>query len=200
MTSLVRAGVTTVPRSRVITGDRLESVLVVANRCFAERLMRVGAGDWGRPTPCAEWDGWALVNHVVGANVRYRLLLHGASLEEVEATRQANHVGDDPLTAFVTTAAAVVDSFRQHGVLDRTFRHVTGDRTGRELLMMRILDVGVHSWDLARAIDGDETIDADVVAVALTATTPGDGEGADTPAQDRLLLRLGRQPMKEPTP
>lgn len=63
---------------------------------------------------------------------------------------------------------------------------------------MRILDVAVHSWDLARAIDWDDTIDADVVAVALTATTPGDDEDDETTtAQDRLLLRLGRQPTKE---
>ena len=103
-----------------------------------------------------------------------------------------------PLTAFETTAAAVVDSFRDHSMLDRTFRHVSGDRTGRELLVMRILDVGVHSWDLARAIDGDDAIDVDVVAVALTATTPGEDDGDDTrTAQDRLLLRLRRQPTKE---
>jgi uncharacterized protein (TIGR03086 family) len=196
--TIVGADKMTVARSRVTTDDRRESVLVAANSGFAERLVQVGAGDWNRPSPCTEWDVWALVNHVVGANVRFRLLLHGASLEEVEATRHADHhLGDDPVTAFETTAAAVVDSVRQHSVLDRTFRHVTGDRTGRDLLVIRILDVGVHRWDLARAIDGDETIDADVVAVALTATTPADDEGDDTPAQDRLLLRSGRQPRKE---
>lgn len=116
----VRTYSTTVLHSSVIAGDHPESVLIVANHGFAERLALVGAGDWDRPTPCTEWDVRELVNHVVGANIRYRLLLHGATLEEVEATRQANNLGDAPITAFETTAAAVVDSFREHSVVDRT--------------------------------------------------------------------------------
>jgi hypothetical protein len=61
---------------------------------------------------------------------------------------------------------------------------------------MRILDVGVHSWDLARAIGTTETIDAEVVAVALSATTAGDDEDDHASAQDRLLLRSGRHPTR----
>jgi uncharacterized protein (TIGR03086 family) len=172
-------------------------VLEVANRGFDVRLGQVGARDWSRETPCPEWDVRALVNHVVGANVRYQLLLRGASLAQVDATREVDHLGDDPLTAFASTAGAVTGCFQEPGVLDRTFRHAIGDRTGRQLLVMRIFDVGVHSWDLARAIGSDERIDDAVVAVALTATTAGDHEDDDFPAQDRLLLRSGRHPTEE---
>jgi uncharacterized protein (TIGR03086 family) len=175
-------------------GDERLSSLAVANRGFAARLRQVGTGDWDRPTPCTEWDVRALVNHVVGANVRYQLLLGGAALEQVEATRQVDHLGSDALAAFETTADQLVSCFRVPGVFDRVFRHVTGDRTGGELLVMRILDVGVHGWDLARAIGADECIDDAVVAVALTSTTPCDDERDDTTPQDRLLLRLGRRP------
>jgi hypothetical protein len=87
--------------------------------------------------------------------------------------------------------------FREPGVLDRTFRHAVGERTGHHLLLMRILDVGVHTWDLARAIGSDEHIDGAVVAVALTATTAAGPEGDGTSAQDRLLLRTGRHPTEE---
>lgn len=180
--------------SSTLSLTELERALVTANAGFAERLRRIGAGDWVRSTPCSEWDVRALVNHVIGANVRYRLLLRGASLAQVEATRHADHLGDDPAIAFEDTARAVIDCFRTDGVLARQFRHISGERTGRELLVMRILDLGVHSWDLATAIGVDATIDADVVAIALTATTPSDDEGRDTSPQDRLLLRLGRRP------
>jgi uncharacterized protein (TIGR03086 family) len=189
---------------------RLE-LLVVAVDAFARRLRLVGPDDWPRPTPCSEWDVRALVNHVVGANVRYRLLLHGAATDEVEATRTVDHLGEDPVASFVTTADVLTACFREDGALDRTAHHVTGDRTGRELLSMRILDVGVHGWDLARAIGVDETLEQDVVTFLLAATAdlelgprqfaPADAEvPRDASPQDQLLHRLGRHPDTEGVP
>jgi uncharacterized protein (TIGR03086 family) len=147
----------------------------------------------------------ALVNHVVGANIRYQLLLHGAPTEQVEATRAVDHLGDDAVASFVATANAVVACFREDGALERVTHHVTGDRTGRQLLSMRILDVAIHGWDLACAIGADQTLDTDVVAFLLAHTANLDlGQGAfaladteaphNAPPQDRLLHRLGRRP------
>lgn len=182
--------------------DTIE-LLVVANDEFARRLRLVGPDDWRRSTPCSEWDVRALVNHVVGANVRYQLLLHGAPTEQVEASRAIDHLGDDALASFVGTADGVVGCFREDGALKRIGHHATGDRTGRELLSMRILDVAIHGWDLARAIGADENLDDDVVAFLLANTTDLDLRSfvpadADIPRnaspQDRLLRRLGRHP------
>jgi uncharacterized protein (TIGR03086 family) len=167
---------------------------------FALRLGHVGDADWGRPTPCTEWDVRALVNHVVGANVRYEMLLRAVPLDEVEVTRSVDHLGDAPLEAFEATADALVRAFADPDVLDRTFRHVSGDRTGRQLLIMRTYDIGVHTWDLAVAIGDDRRIDDAVVKVALTATVPGADESDRWSAQDRLLVRSGRRPRKEENP
>jgi uncharacterized protein (TIGR03086 family) len=149
----------------------------------------------------------ALVNHVVGANVRYQLLLHGASTEQAEATRTVDHLGDDALGSFVATADGVVACFQEDGALERIAHHVTGDRTGRELLSMRILDAAIHGWDLARAIGADEALDDEVVVFLLAYTVEldlgassrafaaADGDvPRNAPPQDQLLYRLGRQP------
>lgn len=182
-------------------------LLLVANVEFARRLRLVGPEDWWRPTPCSEWDVRALVNHVVGGNVRIQLLLSGAPTEQVEATRTVDHLGDDALASFVGTADVVVSTFQEDGALNRVGHHVTGDRTGRELLSMRILDAAIHGWDLARAIGADEALDEDVVAFLMTYTAgldlgpqqrafapvAADGPRNASP-QDQLLYRLGRHP------
>jgi uncharacterized protein (TIGR03086 family) len=180
-------------------------LLAVANDGFARRLRLVGPGDWQRPTPCPDWDVRALVDHVVGANVRYRLLLAGAPTEQVEATRTVDHLGDDAVASFTATADRVLAEFRQDGALERITHHVLGDRTGGELLAMRILDAAVHSWDLARAIGADEELDGEVVAFLVSYTaevTPGPPSFAaadpdvhpHASPQERLLIRLGRSP------
>jgi uncharacterized protein (TIGR03086 family) len=181
--------------------------LSIANAAFARRLRLVTADDWERPTPCEEWDVRALVNHVIGGNHRYTMLLHGASAHAVNATRSLDHLGDDPVDSFVSSAAEVTAAFGEHGALGRNVHHPAGDRSGADLVGMRVLDVAVHGWDLARAIGADETLEPDVVEFVL-ALSPGfersRQQGAfrapvaeaspDAPPQVRLLQLLGRRP------
>jgi uncharacterized protein (TIGR03086 family) len=182
-------------------------LLTRANDGFTQRLALVRPEQWAGPTPCAAWDVRALVNHVVGANRRYTMLLHGATADEVDATRTADHLGDDPVASFLATAAELCAVIREPGAMARTTQHPAGERTGAQLLDMRLLDVAVHTWDLARAVGADETLHPDVVAFALTrqdtfeagrergsfATPPGD-KPPDFTTQARLLHLSGRQP------
>ena len=174
---------------------------------FAQRLARVQPDQWTAPTPCTEWDVRALVNHVVGANRRYTMLLHGATAGEVDATRTVDHLGHDPDASFAATAAELNAAFREPGALARTAHHPAGERTGAQLLEMRVLDVAVHTWDLARAIGADESLDPDVTAFALTLqdtfeaarergsfAPPPSKTPAHLSAQGRLLHLLGRRP------
>lgn len=182
-------------------------LLTRADDGFTQRLALVRPHQWVAPTPCAAWDVKALVNHVVGANRRYAMLLHGASADDVDATRATDHLGDDPAASFLATATEFRAAISEAGAMERTARHPAGDRTGAQLLEMRVLDVAVHTWDLARAIGADESLDPDVVAFALAlqdtfeagrargsfAPPPGETP-ADPSAQARLLHRLGRRP------
>jgi uncharacterized protein (TIGR03086 family) len=177
-----------------------------ANDGFAQRLVLVQPDQWSAPTPCTEWDVRALVNHVVGGNHRYVMLLLGATATEVDATRAVDHLGGDPMASFVASAAELSAAFREPGAMDRTAHHPAGERTGAQLIEMRVLDVGVHTWDLARAIGADESLDPDVIAFALNlqdifeagrehgsfAPPPGKAP-VDFGAQARLLDLAGRR-------
>jgi uncharacterized protein (TIGR03086 family) len=176
---------------------------------FRARLQHVGPGDWARPTPCSEWDVHGLVNHVVTANVTAERLLHGATRDETLAMIGADVVGDDPPGAFERSVAAQAAAFREPGALDRTVHHPAFDMPGSQLLDFRIGDLLVHTWDLARAIGGDENLDPELVDAVLASLLPleaalpasgafgacaSGGLGEHAPSQLRLLDLTGRRP------
>jgi uncharacterized protein (TIGR03086 family) len=171
---------------------------------FRTRLQLVGEPYWSRPTPCDEWDVRALVNHVVGGNTRYAMLLHGATAADVDETRSADHLRGDALAAFVATASDMQRAFAEPGALERIGHHPAGDRRGAELLDMRVLDLAIHAWDLARAIGADDTLSPDLVEFLLAAPidletgrrrgtfAPPVAESTDANPQARLLALVGR--------
>jgi uncharacterized protein (TIGR03086 family) len=170
---------------------------------FAGTLAQVSRAQWTSPTPNPGWSVHDLVNHVVGGNRRYLLLLTGAPTEDVEALRDLDHLGTDPLQDFTTTAAQVNAAFRAPGAMQRTVHHRLGDRSGAELLVMRVIEHAVHGWDLGRAIGGDDRIDPEVTATLLDAFAadasllatssfpPADPPDTADP-QRRLLILTGR--------
>jgi uncharacterized protein (TIGR03086 family) len=182
--------------------DRYDA-LTSATSGFASILRQVTPSDWPRPSVDPGWSIRDLVNHVVGGNRRYFVLLSSAPTADVEVLRDLDHLGDDPIAAFEETAAACVAAFHAPGAMEVAVHHRLGDRTGSDLLTMRITEHAVHGWDLARSIGVDDTIDPAVVEVLLgefegdpgfvtrSAFTPLD-PAANARAQTRLLAFTGR--------
>lgn len=158
--------------------------LIAANMEFERRLRLVTCDDWHRPTPCTEWDVHALVNHVVGGSRRHMMLLRGATPAEADATRTEDHLGEDAVTAFLAGARTLMAELQTAGALDRQVHHPTGDRNGRELLGMRILDVTVHTWDLACAIDADRELNRTLVQHTLLNVTGRQASAPEVPLHD----------------
>jgi uncharacterized protein (TIGR03086 family) len=187
---------------------------LLASKGFEHRLRAVPPGGWEAPTPCTEWDVRALVNHMTRGNLNYVGLLHGATREEFLAARDTDALGDDPLTAFTGSVRACAEAFAEEGALDRVVDYPLGKLTGRRALAVRTADSTVHTWDLARALGADETLDPGLVAwidedhddifagLALNprvfaAPPPG---APRTTRQDRLLTRFGRDPRRAGSP
>ena len=181
--------------------------LASARSEFARRLRLVTADDWQRPTPCDDWTVRDLVVHVVGGDRLSAALLRGASREDATAIRASTDLGDDAVVAFDQAADDVAAAFAEPGAFDRDIPHPAMDMTGARLLGFRIGDYALHGWDLARAIDADDTLDGGLVQhiwntispmAAMMANTgvfgagPSDRLGDDAPLQDRLLDLTGR--------
>lgn len=181
---------------------------LLAGKGFEHHLRAVPPDGWDAPTPCSEWDVRALVNHMTRGNLNYIGLLRGATREEFLAARDADALGDDPVTAFTESVRACAAAFAEDGALDRVVDYPLGELTGRRALAVRTADSTVHTWDLARALGADTTLDPDLVAwidderdaiyAGLELGPRFFGDPLPGPSgesrQDRLLRRFGRDP------
>ena len=124
------------------------------------RLVRgVPADRWHTPTPCADWDAHALVNHLVSGNLWAAELAAGGTIEGVGSRLDGDLLGDDPAEAYEQSAAAAAAVFRRPGALDAPCAVSYGPVPGSIYAGHRFLDVLVHGWDLAVATGQDYTID-----------------------------------------
>ncbi|MEV5357271.1 TIGR03086 family metal-binding protein [Streptomyces sp. NPDC086081] len=169
-----------------------------------------GIGDeaLAAPTPCAEYDVKALVNHLFQVIVQFQRL---AVKEASDFGEPADVVAQGPRwrERLVEEAERLVAAWSAPGAEEGT----TGamGMPARLVGSMALLDLTVHVWDLARATGQDDPgADAAVVAelagavaeLAPTARRMGvfgepvpEAEGAS--AFERLLARTGRNPSWE---
>jgi uncharacterized protein (TIGR03086 family) len=179
--------------------------LHLAGRELERRLTTLTADQLDRSSSCPGWSVYDLVNHVSGGGHRYLLLLAGAPADELTATRTQDHVGPDPVAAYRLWQEPLAAAFAEAGALERTVHHPVGDRSGRDLLRMRTMDLTLHAWDLARSLQLDEELDAALCQHLLSSCTdlveelrghglyaaPSDGDDDGEP-QQRLLHTTGR--------
>jgi len=171
------------------------------------RVAAVGQGDWGRPTPCADWDVRALVAHLVDENRWAPPLLAGRTIAEVGDELAGDPLGDDAQEAWDVSAAAAAESVARPGALEGTTHLSFGDVPGAEYVRQLTADLLVHAWDVARATGGEERLDAAVVDAVATwfdgmedayraagVIAPAVALPAGASPQDRLLARFGRDP------
>lgn len=173
---------------------------------FERRVAQVQADHLALPTPCSEWTVRALLAHVIGGDHAYVALLHGSSAEQFRSLLTAFEVGDDPLEQFRHSAAEMIAAFDEPGALERTVQHPMGELPAIELHGMRVTEWTIHSWDLARALDADDSLDTELIESLYTSLAPRvdalaasgyfqppTGLPTTAPLQDRLLDLLGRR-------
>lgn len=174
----------------------------VAGR-FTERADEVPDGAWDLPAPCEGWDARDVVRHLVEWVPAFFDAAGGPTLPTGPS------VDDDPVGAWRTMSDGIQSLLDDPEASAAPIEHPrAGSHRFDDAVAMFVLgDVVVHTWDLARATDLDETLDADIVHDMLVGMEPLDemlrtsghygpkvAVGADADEQTRLIAFTGRQP------
>jgi uncharacterized protein (TIGR03086 family) len=167
---------------------------------FAVRLSAVT--DWSAPTPDTEWDTRQLVTHVIEEQQWVPLLLEGRTLREARAAKRP--IGDDLRSEWAKYSSAATAAW-QNAQQDAPVQLSYDTVTVAEYLKEQVSDVAIHSWDLARAVGADETLDDALIEAVWTVFEPQkdtlEASGLfaspvpipeDAPLQSKLLALTGR--------
>ena len=158
---------------------------------------------WNNAAPCDGWVARDVVRHLVEWIPAF--LRSGAAVD----LPQGPSVDDDPAGAWQVLSDGIQGVLDDPATAGGEFSH---DKAGRhrldEAIAMFILgDVLIHTWDLARATGGNETLDAGEVHTMLAGMEPYDemlrssghyGPRVTVPndadEQTKLIAFVGRQP------
>jgi len=191
------------------TPDR-RPALFQAYRHAAELVASVEPDELRLPTPCADFDVAALVDHLVGAGHRAVALGRGEApsgeefphVELGDAPEQLRRAGKDAETAWAGDAC-----------LSATIEMPWGETyTGATVVDMYLAELATHTWDLAVATGQVGRLEPELAATSLEAAQamlkpeyrnlvgPGSPFGAEVEAPagatawERLASFMGRQP------
>jgi uncharacterized protein (TIGR03086 family) len=139
---------------------------------FGRHVHAVGAGQWHDPTPDTEWDVRTLVNHVTVEQLWVPPLLQGASVAEVGDRLAGDQLGDDPAVTWQRAVQASLAAFTADGALDATVSLSGGHQPAAAYCWEMTTDALIHSWDLARGIGADDTLDPELASLVYERTLP----------------------------
>ncbi len=162
-------------------------------------MAKVNEDQWGNQTPCDKWNVSELTAHVVATHQRVYATVDDNG---VVGLRDGTPVGEQ----WAIVANAVRRALSDPDLAKAPVQSRGGEQPFASLVEgLLMFDTLCHTWDLARAIGADETVDGEAVAIAhskLGAVSdairvPGGFAHALTPAPDanpqtRFLTFTGR--------
>ena len=170
---------------------------------FTGLVDSITAAQWSLDTPCSGWTVRDLIEHVV---IRDRLIAQ--TLGGPPCTQDKLHASEDLPALWHQQldwwAAGLADPVRSNAVWPTYFGELTFQQAVPAFMTG---EIAIHTWDLARALGADETLDSEAVEAtyAHMAEVSDQLRGPDTmePAIDvpegadpqvRLLALTGRRP------
>jgi uncharacterized protein (TIGR03086 family) len=130
---------------------------------FDKRVLLIRDDQWGRPTPCREWDVRALVSHVTDEQRWAPYLLGGGAVADAGDRFDGDPLGNDAKAAWWGSSGAAREAFHAAGSLDHGVTLSYGVVSARDYLWEMTVDAAVHAWDLARGLGTDEHLEPELV-------------------------------------
>lgn len=174
---------------------------------FMDHITRLAPDDgWDRASPCEGWTARHVVGHVLAIQHYFVCTIEGRAPTMNPMVAPDRHAGADPVEAWAEARDAVLHALDRPAVLDAVVATVQGEQRVDEMIAFNVADTTVHSWDLARALGVDDTLDPTLVIRSLEladaarpdmAAAGVFGTPIPTHAPDdqaRLLAAFGRQP------
>ncbi|MBO0715439.1 MAG: TIGR03086 family protein [Acidimicrobiales bacterium] len=167
---------------------------------FDARVQAAPPDTWNDQSPCTEWKARDVVAHVVD-NHR-RLIAEVAGTEPKPMTAE-----EDPKAAWTSAYATMRQLTEDPGAMAHSVHGPMGEMPLEQMLPQFVcMDMLVHTWDLARAVGGDERLNQEAVREAYETVKPMDamirqpnvfGPKLDPPpgadVQTEFLYFLGRR-------
>jgi uncharacterized protein (TIGR03086 family) len=167
---------------------------------FDQRVKAVPADRWEAQAPSEEWTARDVVAHVVRNHRSMVAAATGGEAQEMTAD-------EDPGQAWAGAYEDMQTLSRDPDLLSKPVNGPGGPVPLEQALGSLVaMDTHIHTWDLARAVGGDERLDPDVVRFSWELLQPMDailrrpgvfGPKLDPPAdadeQTKLLYFLGRR-------
>jgi uncharacterized protein (TIGR03086 family) len=174
---------------------------------FTAIITRLGEDDWERPTPCAGWTARDLLGHLATSIEAAISMMQGQPPTWPDVARPGDLVEGDPAGFWRGTVVQARDVLRTAD-LAQVMESPLG-RTVADALVIPVIDLYVHAWDLGVAAGIAVEIPADVIDFAHAYIDPlpdelmrGDnrafGPQIPVPASatptERFVAWTGRQP------
>ena len=149
-----------------------------------------------KPTPCADWDVAALLDHMVKAQAGMAGTVSGGQVA----------MSESPLESFDTSVPTMLKAVTAPEGRVKKVQGRQGEVPAAQLLSSACMDLVVHTWDLANATGQDTPLDPGVVEFILPIVEGIAARGAsqafsapvDVPVsasqQDKVIALTGRQP------
>jgi uncharacterized protein (TIGR03086 family) len=186
----------------------LNQTLALSTQNFLSALEEVSEKELSLPTPCEEWSVAELIWHVArGSDMAVLLLRGGSKAEATDVFKLA--VASEVLSECRRALGAQTNAFTDAEDLELIVHHPMGDVTTRQFFDFRIMDLTLHSWDLARSIGASEELPDVLVThvyemlhplkevigqIGIFGLGPTEDLDASTSMQMKLLDLSGRRP------